>query len=85
MAVKFRPKYTMQKNLKISLTIRTFAILGKIDFQSSVQNGLSKKSLKSVQNGLQKLRGSVLSHSFVGNALEICSAIENDLILTRAR
>jgi len=28
MEVKFRPKYTMPKNLDILLTIRTFAILG---------------------------------------------------------
>jgi len=27
---------------------------------------------------------SVLSQSSLGNAMEICSAIENDLILTRA-
>jgi len=46
MAVKFRPKYTKQENLNISLTIRTFAILGvcEIDFQSSIQNGISKNS-----------------------------------------
>jgi len=62
MAVKFRPKYTMQKNLNILLTIRTFAILGvcNVDFQSSVQNGMSKNSLVSVRYGLKKLCGTVL-------------------------
>jgi len=87
MAVKFRPKYTMQTNLNISLKIRTFAILGvcDIDFKSSVQNGMSKNSLESerikkiIQNGFD----SVLSQSSLGNAMEICSAIENDLMLTR--
>jgi len=81
MAVKFRPKYTMQKNLNIPLTIRTFALSGvcKIDFQCLVQNGMSKYSLESVRCGLKKIRGTAL-----GNAMEICSAIENDLILTRA-
>jgi len=80
----------MQTNLNISLTIRTFAILGvcKIDFQSLVQNGMSKNSLESVQCGLKKITRngfeSVLSQSSLGNALEICSAIENGLILTRA-
>jgi len=82
----------MQKNLKKSLIVRTFAILGvcEIDFPSSVQNGISKHSLESVRNGLKKLREtgfeSVLSQSSLGNAIEICSAIEieNDLILTRA-
>jgi len=63
MAVKFRPKYTMQTNLNISLTIRTFAILGvcEIDFQSSVQNGMSKNSLELVRYGLKKLFGTVLN------------------------
>jgi len=48
MAVKFGPKYTMQKKLNISLTIRTFAILGvsKIDFQSLVQNGIGAVWIK---------------------------------------
>jgi len=57
MAIKFRPKYTMQKNVNISLTIRTFAILGvcEIDFQSSVENGMSKNSLESMWYGLKKL------------------------------
>jgi len=90
MAVKFTPKYTMQKNLNMSLTIRTFAILGvcEIDFQSSVQNGMSKNSLDSVRYRSKKLRGTVLnqflSQSSLGNAMEICSSIENNLILTRA-
>jgi len=50
MAVKFRPKYTMQTNLNKSLIIRTFALLRvcEIDFQSSVQNGMSKNSLESM-------------------------------------
>jgi len=63
MAVKFRTKYTMQTNLNISLKIRTFAIVGEceIDFQSSVQNGMSKNSLESVRYGLQKLRGTGLN------------------------
>jgi len=45
MAVKFRPKYTTQKNLNISLTIRNFAILGfcEIEFKSSVQNQMSEQ------------------------------------------
>jgi len=62
MAVKFRPKYIMQKNLNISWTIRTFAMLGvcDIDFQSSIQNGMSKNSLESVRYGLKKLCGTVL-------------------------
>jgi len=44
MGVKFRPKYTQQTNLNISLTIRTFAILRvcEIYFHSSVQSGMSK-------------------------------------------
>jgi len=90
MAVKFRPKYTMQKYLNKSLTIRTFAILGvcEIDFQSFVQNRMSNNSLESVRyRFLKKMRNgfeSVLSQSSLGNAMEICSAIENDLILTRA-
>jgi len=89
MAVKFRPKYTMQTNLNISLTIRNFATLGvcKIDFQSSVQNQMSKYSLELVLYRLKKITQngfeSVLSQSSLGNAMEICSAIENNLILTR--
>jgi len=63
MAVKFRAKYTMQKHLNILLTIRTFAIIGvcEIDFQSLVQNGISKDSLESVRYGLKKLRGLFLN------------------------
>jgi len=65
MAVKLWPKYTMQKNVNIllTITIRTFAILGvcEIDFQSSAQNGMSTNSLESVLYGLKKLRGSVLN------------------------
>jgi len=87
MAVNVRPKYTMQKNLNISFAIITFVILGlcEIDFQSLAQNRMSNNSLKSVRYGLKKLRGfeSVLSQSSLGNAMEICSAIENDLILAR--
>jgi len=54
MAVKFRPKYTIQKNLNITLTNRTFAILGVcgIDFQSLVQNGVSTNSLESLRHGI---------------------------------
>jgi len=67
MAVKFSPKYTMQKNVNISLTIRTFALLGvcEIDFQSLVQNGLAKNSLESVQYRLTKLCGTVLNQFWV--------------------
>jgi len=63
MAVKFRPKYSMQKNLNISLTIKTFASVRvcEIDYQSSVQNRMSKHSLESVRHGLKKLRGTVLN------------------------
>jgi len=41
----------------MSLTNRTFAILGfcGIDFQSSVQNGMSTNSLESVRYGILKI------------------------------
>jgi len=41
----------------MSLKNRTFAILGVcgIDFQSSVQNGMSKNSLESVRYGILKI------------------------------
>jgi len=85
--VKFRPKYTIQTNLNLSLTIRTFAILGSTTLTFKVQFRI--ECLKILQNRcgteLKKLRGTVLlSQSSLGNAMEVCSAIENDLILTRA-
>jgi len=54
MAVKFRPKYTMQKNVNMSLTNRTFTILGsteltfKVRFRTECQTILWKvgKELK---------------------------------------
>jgi len=78
----------MQTNLNMSLTNRTFAILGVcgIDFQSSVQNGKSKNSLRSVRYGLKQIMRndseSVLSQSSLGNAMEKCSAIEYVFTLT---
>jgi len=51
----------MQTNLNMSLTNKSFAILGVcgIDFQSSVQNGMSTNSLESVRYGIKKLRVTV--------------------------
>jgi len=78
MAEKFRPKYRKPKNLNISLTNRTFVILGvcEIDVQCSVQNGLSKNSLQSVRCGIKQITRngleSVFSQSSLGNAMEMC-------------
>jgi len=49
----------------------------KVRFRMECQNILWNRY------GLKKLHGTVLSQSSLGNAMEICSAIENDLILTR--
>jgi len=52
----------------------------KVWFRMECQKILWNRFKKITWNGFE----SVLSQSSLGNAMEICSAIENDLILTRA-
>jgi len=81
----------MQQNVNTSLTNRTFAILRvcRIDFISPVQNGMSNNILESVQHGILKIMRTVWNQFWIksslthlGNAMEICSAVENILTLT---
>jgi len=78
----------MKQNLNISLKNRTFARLGvcRINFQSLVQNRMSKNSLESVRYGILKITcnglESVLSQSSLYNATKIYSAVEDVLTLT---
>jgi len=67
----------------MSLINRMFAIswVCGIDFQSLVQKGMSTNSSELVRYGIRKIAcnglESVLIQNSLGNAMEICSAVEN--------
>jgi len=84
MAVEFRPKYTMHKiwtyrwQLELLLIIKGLRNwLSKFGSEWKVKKFFGIGAVKKImQNGFE----SVLSQSSLGNAMEICSAIKNDLM-----